>query len=138
MARILRGDIVWADLNPTRGYEQGGARPVVVLSDDVFNARSGTVIPGVGTLEALQPPGAVGAPFPLSGAKINDRGQIIFSGTLTDGRSAMFLVTPHGNGGDQGESGNHEDAIPPSGVHHDSSSTKHDADVLGSSDRSLF
>ena len=44
MARILRGDIVWADLNPVRGHEQGGIRPVVVISDDVFNARSGTVI----------------------------------------------------------------------------------------------
>ena len=44
MARILRGDIVWADLNPTRGREQAGLRPVVILSADVFNARSGTVI----------------------------------------------------------------------------------------------
>ncbi len=44
MARILRGDLVWADLDPTRGHEQGGQRPVIVLSEDVFNARSGTVI----------------------------------------------------------------------------------------------
>ena len=44
MARILRGDIVWADLNPVRGREQAGLRPVVVISEDVFNARSGTVI----------------------------------------------------------------------------------------------
>ena len=44
MARILRGDIVWADLNPVRGREQAGRRPVVVISEDVFNARSGTVI----------------------------------------------------------------------------------------------
>jgi mRNA interferase MazF len=44
MARILRGDILWADLNPVRGREQAGHRPVVVISEDVFNARSGTVI----------------------------------------------------------------------------------------------
>jgi mRNA interferase MazF len=44
MARILRGDIRWADLNPVRGHEQAGRRPVLVLSHDVFNARSGTVI----------------------------------------------------------------------------------------------
>jgi mRNA interferase MazF len=44
MARILRGDIVWADLNPTRGREQAGQRPVLVISQDVFNDRSGTVI----------------------------------------------------------------------------------------------
>lgn len=44
MARILRGDVVWAELNPTLGHEQSGQRPVVVLSHDVFNDRSGTVI----------------------------------------------------------------------------------------------
>ena len=44
MARILRGDIVWADLNPTQGHEQSGLRPILVLSHDVFNERSGTVI----------------------------------------------------------------------------------------------
>ncbi|HBG04582.1 MAG: MazF family transcriptional regulator [Geobacteraceae bacterium GWC2_58_44] len=44
MARILRGEIRWADLNPVRGSEQGGMRPVLILSHDVFNARSGTVI----------------------------------------------------------------------------------------------
>jgi mRNA interferase MazF len=44
VARILRGDIVWANLNPSKGHEQGGLRPVLILSHDVFNERSGTVI----------------------------------------------------------------------------------------------
>jgi mRNA interferase MazF len=44
LARILRGEIRWADLNPVRGREQAGRRPVLVLSHDVFNERSGTVI----------------------------------------------------------------------------------------------
>jgi mRNA interferase MazF len=44
MAGILRGEIRWADLNPTRGKEQAGQRPVLILSHDVFNERSGTVI----------------------------------------------------------------------------------------------
>jgi len=44
VARILRGDIVWAELNPAVGKEQAGKRPVVILSHDVFNERSGTVI----------------------------------------------------------------------------------------------
>jgi mRNA interferase MazF len=44
MAGILRGDIYWADLNPVIGSEQGGLRPVLVLSHNVFNERSGTVI----------------------------------------------------------------------------------------------
>jgi mRNA interferase MazF len=44
MARILRGDIWWAALDPVRGREQAGTRPVLIISHDVFNARSGTVI----------------------------------------------------------------------------------------------
>lgn len=44
MAGILRGEVRWADLNPARGHEQAGRRPVLVLSHDVFNERSGTVI----------------------------------------------------------------------------------------------
>ena len=44
MAGILRGDIRWAELNPTRGNEQSGQRPVLILSQNVFNDRSGTVI----------------------------------------------------------------------------------------------
>jgi mRNA interferase MazF len=44
MARILRGEVRWVDLNPVRGHEQGGLRPVLVISHDVFNEHSGTVI----------------------------------------------------------------------------------------------
>lgn len=60
MARILRGDVVWADLDPARGHEQGGRRPVVVLSDEVFNRRSGTVIAMALTSQPQQ------AGFPLT------------------------------------------------------------------------
>ena len=44
MAQILRSDIYWADLDPTKGHEQAGQRPVLILSNEVFNQRSGTVI----------------------------------------------------------------------------------------------
>jgi mRNA interferase MazF len=44
VARILRGDLYWAELSPVRGREQAGNRPELVLSHDVFNERSGTVI----------------------------------------------------------------------------------------------
>ncbi len=60
MARILRGEIRWADLNPTRGNEQEGNRPVLVVSHDIFNERSGTVIAVVLTSQP-QPAG-----FPLT------------------------------------------------------------------------
>ena len=60
MARILRGDIRWADLGPTRGREQAGRRPALVLSQDVFNERSGTVIAVAVTSQPQR------AGFPLS------------------------------------------------------------------------
>jgi len=44
VARILRGEIWWADLNPVRGREQAGLRPVLILSNDLFNRKSETVI----------------------------------------------------------------------------------------------
>ena len=60
MARILRGDIVWANLDPTLGHKQSGLRPVLVLSQDIFNDKSGTVIAVAVT---SQPPKAG---FPLT------------------------------------------------------------------------
>jgi mRNA interferase MazF len=44
VARLVRGSVCWAELGPVRGKEQAGRRPVVILSQDVFNERSGTVI----------------------------------------------------------------------------------------------
>lgn len=60
MAKILRGDIRWAHLNPTIGHEQAGQRPVLVLSKSVFNKNSGTVI-AVAITSQLQKAG-----FPLT------------------------------------------------------------------------
>jgi mRNA interferase MazF len=60
MAEILRGEIYWADLDPTKGHEQSGQRPVLILSNDIFNQRSGTVIAMALT---SQPPRAA---FPLT------------------------------------------------------------------------
>ena len=44
MARILSGEIYRAELDPAVGHEQSGKRPVLILSHDVFNDRSGIVI----------------------------------------------------------------------------------------------
>ena len=60
MAAILRGDIYWADLEPVVGHEQGGRRPVLIISRTVFNDRSGTVI--AVALTSVEPRAA----FPLT------------------------------------------------------------------------
>jgi mRNA interferase MazF len=60
MADILRGEIWWANLNPTRGHEQSGIRPVLIISQDAFNRHSGTVIALALTSQAPK------AEFPLT------------------------------------------------------------------------
>ena len=35
--KIKRGDIYYANLNPVIGSEQGGTRPVLIISNDVGN-----------------------------------------------------------------------------------------------------
>ena len=45
MDRIIkRGDIYYAELNPVIGSEQGGTRPVLIISNDIGNRHSPTVI----------------------------------------------------------------------------------------------
>jgi len=77
LARILRGEIRWADLNPVRGREQAGLRPVLVLSHDVFNERSGTVI----AMALTSQPQRAGFPLTLElqGAKLPKRSWVKIS-----------------------------------------------------------
>lgn len=77
MARILRGEIRWADLNPVRGHEQAGERPVLVLSHDVFNERSGTVI--AVALTSQQPRAGYPLTLELSTAKLPTRSWVKIS-----------------------------------------------------------
>lgn len=77
MAGILRGEIRWADLNPVRGSEQAGLRPVLVLSHDVFNERSGTVI----AVALTSQPQRAGFPLTLelTGARLPKRSWVKIS-----------------------------------------------------------
>ena len=52
----LRGEVWFADLNPTRGHEQRGTRPVLVLSVDSFNSGAAelvTVFPVTSTVRSI-------------------------------------------------------------------------------------
>lgn len=63
-----RGEVWFADLNPTRGHEQRGTRPVLVLSVDSFNGGpSGlvTVLPVTSTVRSI--PSHVPVPPPEGG-----------------------------------------------------------------------
>src|SRR3989344_1435805 len=44
MERIVRGEIVVANLEPTKGSEQGGIRPVLIIQNDILNKHAPTTI----------------------------------------------------------------------------------------------
>ena len=77
MARILRGEVFWANLDPTKGHEQSGLRPVLVLSQDVFNDRSGVVI----AVALTSQPQKAGFPLtlPLSASSLPKRSWVKIS-----------------------------------------------------------
>ena len=44
MAKVKRGDVFYAELDPVIGSEQGGVRPVLIIQNDVGNQHSPTTI----------------------------------------------------------------------------------------------
>ncbi len=87
MARLLRGSIHWADLNPVVGREQGGLRPVLIISHDVFNERSGTVI----AVAITSQPQRAGYPltFALSSPKLSKKSWVKMSQIRTLSRKRI-------------------------------------------------
>ena len=53
-----RGEVYFADLNPVRGREQGGRRPVLIIQNDIGNRHSPV------TIVAARPPAAAHRPYP--------------------------------------------------------------------------
>jgi len=39
-----RGDVVWVDLDPTKGHEQNGVRPAFVVSSKLYNTKTGLAL----------------------------------------------------------------------------------------------
>ena len=50
-----RGDIWLADLNPVRGHEQAGRRPVLVVSVDAFNQSRADLVVVIPITSTLRP-----------------------------------------------------------------------------------
>jgi hypothetical protein len=61
-------------------------------------ARSGTVLPGIGTIRDLHPPALPAFSTTFSGAAINERGQLAFQAALTSGDGVLLLATQGGKG----------------------------------------
>ncbi len=57
-------------------------------------ARTGTVVPNLGTIEDINPPSDIGSRIPFGGAVLNSKGDVLFTATLTDGLGVL-LVAQH-------------------------------------------
>lgn len=77
MASLLRGEVYWAELDPTLGHEQSSRRPVLILSEDVFNARSGTII--AVALTSQEPKAAFPLTLEITGAGFPKRSWVKIS-----------------------------------------------------------
>ncbi len=71
---MRRGDVYWADIMPRSGSEQGGRRPVIIVSHDAFNEvpgwRSVIVVPvSTSAAQAKRGPTAVYLPKGAGGLK---------------------------------------------------------------------
>jgi hypothetical protein len=96
-----RGDVVFSGVvstdNDHDGFNDTGlfqwSRGTVSLI-----ARTGTVLPGIGTIDELVAPVLLFPPSPIatttSGAASNDAGQVLFHATLTDTRGVLLVATP--------------------------------------------
>jgi hypothetical protein len=77
-------------LDPDTGVYVRNGKGVIVLV-----ARTGTVIPGLGTVAHIRHPYNVGAPTPSSSALLSNDGKVVFVVTLTDGTSHMIQAIPN-------------------------------------------
>jgi hypothetical protein len=93
-----RGDIAFNALLDDGGQGLYIGRP----GDLTLVARTGTEIPGVGTVESFD---QLQTGFPSSGVVLNDRGQLLFGAQLTDGRAVLLVANSNGNDPAPGGSG---------------------------------
>jgi mRNA interferase MazF len=70
---IKRGDLFWVNLEPTKGSEQAGRRPVVVIQNDIGNEYASTTLiaPLTSTILLKQYPTNVLIPKNTAGLKFD-------------------------------------------------------------------
>jgi mRNA interferase MazF len=80
------GDIVWADLPPSDGYEQSGRRPVMIFQDDGYAGSLPTtlIIPMTSSLAALRFPATVAIPATAANGLAHDSVLLVFQIRVLD------------------------------------------------------
>lgn len=66
-----RGEVWFADLNPTLGHEQAGRRPLLIISSDAYNAGQSDMVIALPVTSRVRPlPGRVPMAPPEGGLKV--------------------------------------------------------------------
>lgn len=86
---IRRGDLFWVDLDPTKGSEQAGRRPVLVIQNDVGNEVAPTVIVAPLTTKAFLKPYPVNVYVPKGAAGLKENSTVLLSQIRTIDKSRL-------------------------------------------------
>ena len=76
---IRRGDVFWVDLNPVKGSEQAGRRPVVVIQNDIGNEAAPTVIVAPLTTKSFTKHYPINVNIPQGVASLKENSTVLLS-----------------------------------------------------------
>ena len=92
---IRRGDLFWVDLDPTKGSEQAGRRPVLVIQNDVGNALAPTVIVAPLTTKSFTKHYPTNVHVPKGIAGVKEHSTILLSQIRTIDKSRLQRKIGH-------------------------------------------
>ena len=92
---IKRGDLFWASLNPVRGSEQSGRRPVLVIQNDIGNEIAPTVIVAPVTTKGFSKEFPTNVRIPKGLAGLKSDSIILFSQIRTIDKSRLEKKIGH-------------------------------------------
>ena len=86
---IKRGDLFWVNLDPTRGSEQAGRRPVVVIQNNIGNEAAVTTIIAPLTTKDFSKVYPVNVCLPKGTGGLKSRSTVLLSQIRTIDRSRL-------------------------------------------------
>ncbi len=100
---IKRGDLFYVNLNPTKGSEQAGTRPVLMIQNDVGNEYAPTVIIAPLTTTRFSKPYPTNVQLPKGTAGLREDSTVLLSQIRTIDKSRLERKLGH---------------LPPALMHH--------------------
>lgn len=92
---IKRGDLFWVDLNPTKGSEQAGRRPVLVIQNDAGNEVAPTVIVAPLTTKSFTKDYPINVYLPRGVASLKENSTVLLSQIRTIDKSRLERKIGH-------------------------------------------